>query len=244
MANKMMKCTSCGAEIAKSAKTCPQCGAKNKKPIAKRLWFWIVVVIIGLGVIGNLNKRGDAPTNSSQSSANTPSASSDVQSSRDENTTSANTNETLPQIEGVPPEQAGTTPAPEASEVPDESDVYETDSVFSPQDVSDETIKSIRTYSDYLVMYRLIIEDYYANYEAVVKGTILYNEETFAIMKQSYDEAFESQKTIYERIGLDILIDIDMRLELTKVLIELRDELKEYTDSMAETLKGFDSFNF
>ena len=31
MSDKMVKCKTCGAEIAKSAKTCPKCGAKQKK---------------------------------------------------------------------------------------------------------------------------------------------------------------------------------------------------------------------
>ena len=44
--NKMTKCKSCGADIASSAKRCPSCGAKNKKPIYKRVWFWILVVVL------------------------------------------------------------------------------------------------------------------------------------------------------------------------------------------------------
>ena len=37
--SKMKKCDTCGAEIAENAKRCPACGAKNKKPIYKRVWF-------------------------------------------------------------------------------------------------------------------------------------------------------------------------------------------------------------
>ena len=43
---KLIKCKSCSAEIAKSAKSCPSCGAKNKKPIYKKIWFWVIAVII------------------------------------------------------------------------------------------------------------------------------------------------------------------------------------------------------
>lgn len=32
---KMVTCKHCGAEIAAGAKTCPQCGGKNKKPFYK-----------------------------------------------------------------------------------------------------------------------------------------------------------------------------------------------------------------
>ena len=46
----MKPCKSCGAMIAKNAKMCPSCGAKNKKPIYKRVWFWLIVIVI-LGII-------------------------------------------------------------------------------------------------------------------------------------------------------------------------------------------------
>lgn len=48
---KIIKCKTCGADMASNAKACPQCGAKNKKPIYKRVWFWILIVVI-LGGIG------------------------------------------------------------------------------------------------------------------------------------------------------------------------------------------------
>lgn len=44
--SKLVKCKTCGAEIAKNAKVCPGCGAKNKKPFYKKWWFWVVVVIV------------------------------------------------------------------------------------------------------------------------------------------------------------------------------------------------------
>ncbi len=45
---KMKLCKSCGKEIAANAKTCPFCGGKNKKPIYKRFWFWLLIVIIAI----------------------------------------------------------------------------------------------------------------------------------------------------------------------------------------------------
>lgn len=43
---KMTKCRACGADIAKSAATCPRCGAKNKKghPI---LTLFLILFILG-----------------------------------------------------------------------------------------------------------------------------------------------------------------------------------------------------
>ena len=52
MNKQMTNCKYCGHEIAKSAKSCPQCGAKNKKPIFKKWWFWVTIAFI-IGSIGN-----------------------------------------------------------------------------------------------------------------------------------------------------------------------------------------------
>ena len=38
MKKKLISCKACGQEIAKSAKRCPKCGAKNKKPIFKKCY--------------------------------------------------------------------------------------------------------------------------------------------------------------------------------------------------------------
>lgn len=51
--SKTVNCRVCGTEIAKSAKSCPKCGAKNKKPIYKKWYFWLLVLIIAMLVIGS-----------------------------------------------------------------------------------------------------------------------------------------------------------------------------------------------
>lgn len=53
----MKTCKACGASIAKNAKACPNCGAKNKKPIYKRFWFILLVVIIIGSIIAAANKK-------------------------------------------------------------------------------------------------------------------------------------------------------------------------------------------
>lgn len=44
---KIINCKTCGAEISKSAKRCPSCGAKNRK-----LWKILVVGIVAIAVLG------------------------------------------------------------------------------------------------------------------------------------------------------------------------------------------------
>lgn len=68
--NKLIKCKSCGTEIAKSAKTCPQCGAKNKKPIFKRWWFWAIVAIIILSISSGSNEEDSTDKPNSDSTGN------------------------------------------------------------------------------------------------------------------------------------------------------------------------------
>ena len=53
---KMIKCKTCSSEIASSAKTCPGCGAKNKKPIYKRTWFIAIVLLVTIGVISGMGE--------------------------------------------------------------------------------------------------------------------------------------------------------------------------------------------
>ena len=45
---KMTKCKSCGAEIAKSVKMCPQCGAKQKHALKNVAFILIAIFLIGV----------------------------------------------------------------------------------------------------------------------------------------------------------------------------------------------------
>lgn len=53
---KLVKCKTCGADIAKSAKTCPSCGAKQKKVSVALI---IGIVVLALVVIGIAGGGGD-----------------------------------------------------------------------------------------------------------------------------------------------------------------------------------------
>lgn len=78
---KLVKCRHCGARIAATAKTCPQCGGENTppKPAYKRLWFKILVALIVISFIQDLvnprertnvtaNPKSEEPTSSVTSS--------------------------------------------------------------------------------------------------------------------------------------------------------------------------------
>lgn len=58
MNNKMKNCKSCGHEIAKNAKACPQCGAKNKKPIFASWWLWLIIVVF-IGAVASAGGSGE-----------------------------------------------------------------------------------------------------------------------------------------------------------------------------------------
>ena len=52
MNKKMTECKACGQEIAKSAKTCPHCGAKNKKKPS--ILAGVIVCVVLIGIIASL----------------------------------------------------------------------------------------------------------------------------------------------------------------------------------------------
>lgn len=79
---KLVKCKHCGARIAATAKTCPQCGGENTppKPVYQRFWFKAIAVMFVLAFIMDLvNPRDktnvaassgrEKPTSSATSSA-------------------------------------------------------------------------------------------------------------------------------------------------------------------------------
>lgn len=55
----MKVCKNCSKEIDKKAVICPQCGVKIKKPIYKKIWFWIIITIIVIAVAAS---GGDSTT--------------------------------------------------------------------------------------------------------------------------------------------------------------------------------------
>lgn len=63
---KLIKCKSCDKDIATSAKKCPSCGAKNKKPFYKRpgvIIIAVLLVIIGIGSTGESDSSSSGSGN-------------------------------------------------------------------------------------------------------------------------------------------------------------------------------------
>lgn len=85
--NKMTTCKTCGKEMAKSAKVCPSCGAKNKKPFFTRPWFIAIVALIIIGAIasGGKSESGNTTTVADKTNSNN----SEVKDNTAESTTIA-----------------------------------------------------------------------------------------------------------------------------------------------------------
>ena len=86
--SKMTQCKSCAKEIATSAKSCPGCGAKNKKPIYKRVWFWVIAIIIVIGATG-----GSGTDDSKEINSGNIESEQEVSQNNIENTTAKNKSE-------------------------------------------------------------------------------------------------------------------------------------------------------
>lgn len=57
-----MICKKCKNEVGKKEKFCKSCGGKIKKPIYQKVWFWVIIVIFGIGAIGSSSGDNVAPT--------------------------------------------------------------------------------------------------------------------------------------------------------------------------------------
>ena len=85
--NKMTTCKTCGKEMARSAKVCPSCGAKNKKPFFTRPWFIAIVALIIIGAIaaGGKSESGNTTAVADKTNSNN----SEVKDNTAESTTIA-----------------------------------------------------------------------------------------------------------------------------------------------------------
>ena len=52
--SKLIKCKTCGEMMAKSAKRCPHCGAKQKLPVGVSLLITIIIIVTVFAVVAVL----------------------------------------------------------------------------------------------------------------------------------------------------------------------------------------------
>lgn len=110
-----MICKNCGQEIDNKAAVCVHCGVKTQnfdkamgnRPFYKKWWFWVIVVLVGLYIIGVSSGKEDSgdPTPTTDNSAVEPSGSVDP-------STSPSDAATLPADTNPPTTESPTTEPP------------------------------------------------------------------------------------------------------------------------------------
>lgn len=74
--NQMKSCPSCSQSIAANAAVCPHCGAKQKKPFYKRVWFIALCIVIVIAVAAPKGESGSEQAKPSKNPASAASTSS------------------------------------------------------------------------------------------------------------------------------------------------------------------------
>lgn len=69
---KIKLCKNCNSPLPEGTMICPVCGAKNKKPVYKKWWFWVLLVLIVLC----LGSCGSDTKSDTESKPSAPSVSS------------------------------------------------------------------------------------------------------------------------------------------------------------------------
>lgn len=104
---------------------------------------------------------------------------------------------------------------------------------FKPQDVSDTTIESIKTYEDYLIMNEKIIDNYYTEADEAFKGTVL---EDSAAIQELKDSAKKEMEDLKKQYGPLKKAPIQGKEEVIKTLKDYRDNLHEQVEQWKASL--------
>lgn len=115
--SKISVCKNCGIPLPEKATVCPSCGAKNKKPIYKKWWFWLIIVLIVAGIISNRSNESvssdNLPSSLVSSGAEKDATSGDAPSANESNE---------PDVSATPEgedDQSSSEPAPSVPETPE-----------------------------------------------------------------------------------------------------------------------------
>ncbi|MEL0344809.1 hypothetical protein WKI17_02350 [Streptococcus pneumoniae] len=104
---------------------------------------------------------------------------------------------------------------------------------FNPQDVSDTTIESIKTYEDYLIMNEKIIDNYYTEADEAFKGTVLEDSAAIQELKDSTKKEMEDLKKQYGPLKK---APVQGKEEVIKALKDYRDNLHEQVEQWKASL--------
>ena len=188
-------------------------GKSPKKPIYKRIWFWILVIAL-LAFVGD-KLRGISSNTQEETKVTATSSSSS--SSTEESSTSSSTSSSSSTAESTTAESSTTVV-----------------SSFNPVDTSDATIESIATYDDYLTMYQLIVNEYLSNYEAAMAQYGLTDATTLQSMRDGVEEGIAQQKQAYGAMRKSPIVG---KSDLVQFLKDYRDELNAYVAQMSSALQ-------
>lgn len=107
---------------------------------------------------------------------------------------------------------------------------------FDTPVVTDDAIESIRTYADYIDLYKKIFDDYFTKAEESFKGTAMENNESFTKLKESTQKLFDAQKKIYDLLG-STEIKEDDKSKLSQQLKDFRDNLQKQLKTLTSQLQ-------
>ena len=104
---------------------------------------------------------------------------------------------------------------------------------FNPQDVSDTTIESIKTYEDYLTMFQKIVDNYYTEADQAFKGTALEDSASIQELKDSTKKEIEEQKKQYGPLKK---APIQGKEKIIQFLKDYRDNLHQQVEQWKASL--------
>ena len=104
---------------------------------------------------------------------------------------------------------------------------------FNPQDVSDTTIESIKTYEDYLTMFQKIVDNYYTEADQAFKGTALEDSASIQELKDSTKKEIEEKKKQYGPLKK---APIQGKEEIIQFLKDYRDNLHQQVEQWKASL--------
>lgn len=107
---------------------------------------------------------------------------------------------------------------------------------FDTPVVTDDAIESMRTYADYIDLYKKIFDDYFTKAEESFKGTAMENNESFTKLTESTQKLFDAQKKLYDLLG-STEIKEDDKSKLSQQLKDFRDNLQKQLKTLTSQLQ-------